>query len=97
MGSDFCACQGILNNENESNLLSNSKRYSKDISEKRYNNYKKTMDKETLAEEKDNNKMHFGDANSNKNDYIEKPSYLRDKGNNEIINLKETKNSENIK
>ena len=82
MGSDFCACQGILNNENESNILSNSKRYSKDISEKKFNNYKKTTDKETLAEEKDTNKMHFGDANSNKYDHIEKPSYLRDKGNN---------------
>ena len=83
MGSDLCICQYVFRNEQtESNILSknNHEKEPKDITEKPYlNQYKKNMEQDTLAEEKDNI-FHFGDVNSNRNvDFYEKPSNLRKK------------------
>ena len=102
MGSDFCACQSFFNNESESNILSQTKRNSKVEFEKKYvNQSKKTMEKETLAEDKDN-KLRFRDLNNNKNEFFEKPSSSRDKSNQEsntkgIFNLKKIVNEDNSK
>ena len=55
MGSDFCACEGILGKENESNMLSTLNNDIKEIGENKFdeNTLNKT-EKETFKEEKDN-------------------------------------------
>ena len=69
MGSDFCACENFYPHEKESNALSNSSN-NKNLKQNG-TQFKKTTEKETLAEDKDN-KIQFRDINSNKNDFFEK-------------------------
>ena len=94
MGSDFCSCQHFfVKTENESNMLSNSKREFSTI-DKKY-----TIDKRFEEESVTNDqcsKIKTIDINNKENDTIDKqPTYLQSPKKKGIFNISNSYDDEN--